>query len=310
MKQVAVIDLGTNTFNLLIARESKKGHSIIYKNKIPVKLGEGGIQNNILTEAAIQRGLSALEQHKLAIGQHGITQVKAFATSAIRSASNGKEFVKKAFEKTSISIEVISGEKEAEYIFQGVRCAIDLSCTKSLIVDIGGGSTEFIITVMGKLVWKASFDLGVARLLSMHPPSNPIMRKELMNIKKHITQALEPLFSALKKYPVEEIVGSSGSFDSLTDIIFHQNTGSGLPKKEHGFKYNLPLFKNTLNQIMESTHESRTRIKGLVDYRVDTIVIACVQIKLLLDLIGCKSVRHSTYSLREGVLDDIFRRSS
>ena len=306
MKQVAVIDLGTNTFNLLIARESKKGHSVIYKNKIPVKLGEGGIQNNILTEAAIERGLSALEQHKLAIDQHGITQVKAIATSAIRSASNSKVFVEKVFKRTGFAIDVISGEKEATYIFNGVCNAMDLNKTNSLIVDIGGGSTEFIITIKGDPVWKASFDLGVARLLSMHRPSDPITGKELRGIQKQITNTLEPLFSTLNKYPVNELIGSSGSFDSITNIILHQYTGKGLSKKEKAFQYDLSIFKTTLDQIMYSSHRYRSQLKGLVDYRVDTIVIACLQIMVLLHQIEFSSVRHSSYSLREGVLGDMF----
>lgn len=309
MKQVAVLDLGTNTFNLLIAEKSKTGHSVVYKKKKPVRLGEGGIQDNIITPEAWERGLNALEEHKSAIVHHGVSQVYAFATSAIRSASNGQDFVGAAFKKTGITINVISGQEEAMYIFHGVRNALNLVSTNSLIIDIGGGSTEFIISHKGSPIWKASFDLGVARLLSIFHPSDPITTPGIIQIQEHIFTNLNPLFAELKKNPVDELIGSSGSFDSLTDIILYQAVGKGLGKKKKEFCYDFKVLQNTMNQIIQSNHQYRSQLNGLVDYRVDTIVLACIQIQLVLEEMGCNTIRHSTYALREGVIGKLFEQN-
>ena len=306
MKQIAVIALGTNTFNLLIAEKSQTGHSVIYKNKIPVRLGEGGIQDKILTQEAMNRGLKALKEHKSDIVHHGISQVYAFATSAIRSASNGEEFVASALNQTGIKINVISGEEEAMYIFHGVSKAVDIASTHSLIIDIGGGSTEFIISHNGSPIWKASFDLGVARLLALFNPSDPIEAPEILQIREHIFTHLSPLFSALKQKRVYELIGSSGSFDSLTDIMLHQAVGKGLGKKKKEYCYDLKALQTIMNQLVQSNRKYRSRLKGLVDYRVDTIVLACIQIQLVLEEMGCTTVRHSTYALREGVIGNVF----
>ena len=309
MKPIAVIDLGTNTFNLLIAEKNQTGHSVIYKKKIPVRLGEGGIQDNVLTTEAMERGLLALQEHQSAIESHGVSQVYAFATSAIRSASNGEGFVTSVFNQIGIKINVISGEEEAMYIFHGVNNAVDITSTRSLIIDIGGGSTEFIISHSGTPIWKASFDLGVARLLSQFKPSDPIEEQEILKIRNHIFTQLSPLFTTLKKNPVDELIGSSGSFDSLTDVILHRTIGERLDKKKKEFCYDFKTLQTTMNKIILSNREYRSQLKGLVDYRVDTIVLACIQIQLVLDKMGCTTVRHSTYALREGVLGKFFKHN-
>ena len=140
--RVAIIDLGTNTFNLLICDKKGESQKTIFKNKIAVKLGEGGIDKGIIDQAPYQRGIKALEDHLNTIKEYDVDKVRAFATSAIRSTKNGADFVSEVFEKLALKIEVIDGDKEAELIYQGVRKAIQFDLDYKLIMDIGGGSTE------------------------------------------------------------------------------------------------------------------------------------------------------------------------
>ncbi len=134
---LAVIDLGTNTFHLLLAKVVGKNEiREIYKKQNPVKLGEGGINNRTITPAAFKRGIEALLEFKEIIMSHGTDKVFAFATSAIRGADNGHEFVKEVFVQTGIKINVISGDEEAELIFNGVKHTVTLTNEKILVMDI------------------------------------------------------------------------------------------------------------------------------------------------------------------------------
>jgi exopolyphosphatase / guanosine-5'-triphosphate,3'-diphosphate pyrophosphatase len=139
--RVAIIDLGTNTFNLLIADTDATGeYTIVHNEKMPVRLGEGGINEGIIAEAAFVRGVQAIVAYQKVLQQFDATHILAFATSAVRNASNGEVFKKAVLDATGISIHIISGGEEAEYICDGVRESLQLHQENSLIIDIGGGS--------------------------------------------------------------------------------------------------------------------------------------------------------------------------
>jgi exopolyphosphatase/guanosine-5'-triphosphate,3'-diphosphate pyrophosphatase len=139
--KIAILDLGTNTFNLLIAETpDDKELKIIHSSKHPVKLGKGGITRKIITEDAFARGLSAIDNQYEIINQFNVEKVYAFATSAIRDAGNGKDFIRKVKDRFSLYVNIIPGEREAELIYKGVRLSYNPGDKKVLILDIGGGS--------------------------------------------------------------------------------------------------------------------------------------------------------------------------
>ena len=151
----AVIDIGTNTFHLLIA-EIKENQEIkvIFKKTIPVKLGEGGVEKGLIAEAAYQRGIDALIDFRKDLNQYQIKNIKATATAAVRDAANGKDFIDEALAKADIKITIIDGLKEAEYIYLGAKASGVLDQENVLIMDIGGGSVEFIIANDHQIFWK------------------------------------------------------------------------------------------------------------------------------------------------------------
>lgn len=303
MHRIAIIDLGTNTFNLLIVEVGEHhSYSTIYQTKISVKLGEGGISKGYIAQAPFTRGIEALKQYKLLIEQYQVTEVHAIATSAIRGASNKLEFVAAAKKETDIDIDVISGDREAEIIYFGVREAVKLGNENSLIIDIGGGSTEFIIANKNHIVWKQSFLLGVARLLEILKPSDPITSAEITNCGDYLQQELRPLFDAIKKYPVTELVGSSGSFDSLAEMMAFKFYSPHVLDGKTEFTFNLPHYKELHEIILKSTLEERTQMKGLVAMRVDMIVISSILVNFIVKSFNITQMRLSTYSLKEGVL--------
>ncbi|HEU4718516.1 MAG TPA: phosphatase, partial [Bacteroidia bacterium] len=301
-KRIAVIDLGTNTFNLLVA-EITGPHSFIsvYNEKLPVKLGEGGINRGFIAEKAFHRGVQAMENYAATVRDWKADEVMAFATSAVRSASNGKEFVQTVKEKTGISITIISGEEEAELICTGVRHAVKLSEEPSLIIDIGGGSTEFIIASRDKVFWKQSFEIGASRLLQKFEPSDPITEKETAIVSAYLVDVLAPLWAAVQQYNVHELVGASGSFESLAEMVTLQFHKIPFDEKETEFEFDLDECAVVHRQIMTSTRAQRLKMEGLISMRVDLIVVSALLVELIIRRLGITRMRLSTYALKEGV---------
>jgi exopolyphosphatase/guanosine-5'-triphosphate,3'-diphosphate pyrophosphatase len=301
--RIAVIDLGTNTFNLLIAEIYQDNtYKSLYKNKIASRLGEGGINKGIIQAQAFLRGLEALQIHHETILKYQATAVYAFATSAIRGASNGEEFVRQALEQTGITIQTISGEREAELIYYGVRSAVCLQESLSLIMDIGGGSTEFIIANAKSILWKHSFELGAARLLEFFEPSDPIKPKEEEALRAYLAEKLKPLFSAIEQHKVTELVGSSGSFDSLAEMIACRFHSPSVLKGKTEYLFHLGESETIYNELLYSTRAERLKMEGLIEMRVDMIVVSAIFVHLILTRLGICCMRLSTYSLKEGVL--------
>lgn len=306
MGRIAVIDLGTNTFNLLIVEiNSDNSYKQIFQTKISVKLAEGGMSKSFIADVAFQRGIDALKKHYQTTQEYKVEKIHAFATSAIRGAFNGKEFVERSKEETGIDIQVISGEKEAELIYYGVRSAVKMNHDASLIIDIGGGSTEFIIANKDTIFWKGSFLLGAARLLELFPPSDPMTDLEIEAFEKYLNQQLEALFEAVKKYPVDELIGSSGSFDSLAEMVAHRFYSPDILNNKTEFTFNLDDCIVLYENILKSTTAERLKMKGLVAMRVDMIVISSIIVNFVMCSFHIKKMRLSTYSLKEGVLHEL-----
>jgi exopolyphosphatase/guanosine-5'-triphosphate,3'-diphosphate pyrophosphatase len=303
MNTCAVIDLGTNTFNLLIAEYSGNNYTILYKEELPVKLGEGGITKKIIAEVPFKRGIEALKKYKEIIHTFSTDNIQAFATSAIRSTLNGQEFVKQVFSETGIIINVIPGDEEAFYIYKGVRLAGLLTEMPSMIMDIGGGSTEFIIADHQKLLWKQSFDLGVSRLIQKFNPSDPVSNSDITNLCEYFDEILSPLFEQIKIFKPLLIIGCSGSFESFASMIHHRNN-SGF-NSEIKNKIELKDFFKLYDTLVISSEAERYKIKGLVAMRVDTIVFASIFVKNLIEKLDIKKLLVSHYALKEGVLSDI-----
>jgi exopolyphosphatase / guanosine-5'-triphosphate,3'-diphosphate pyrophosphatase len=222
--RIAIIDMGTNTFHLLLAEADERGYHITYRDRLAVKIGKGGINYGVITEEGIQRALVAMQSFRNVINEHGgVAEVYAFGTSALRNASNKDEIKKRILDLTGIDIHIISGDEEAQFIYEGVKAALGLGEEYSLIIDIGGGSVEFIIGNHDHILWKQSLEIGAQRLLEQFQKNDPISTEEIRSLDDHFEKVLQPVFLALGKFPARILVGSSGSFDTLSDIFCAQH---------------------------------------------------------------------------------------
>ncbi len=302
--RIAVIDLGTNTFNLLI-KETETGETF-YNDKIPVKLGEGGISNNQIAEAPFQRGIDALKAHAQTIKEVGADKVVAFATSAIRTADNGQAFVGEVKKQTNITVNVIDGDQEAYFIYVGVKQCLEMGNTTSLIMDIGGGSTEFIIYNKGNdVLWKRSYMLGVSRLRENFTPNDPIIESDIEKLNTHFEKELVDLAEAIKTHQPEVLIGSSGSFETLADMIQHRIGKPVDIKSIKELDFDITEINKLHKVLLASTLVERLQMDGLIPMRADTIAISSLQIQYILNTFGIEKMKMSAYALKEGVIQTI-----
>jgi exopolyphosphatase/guanosine-5'-triphosphate,3'-diphosphate pyrophosphatase len=301
--RLAVIDCGTNTFHVLIVERTNGSHyERVFNTRFAVKLGENTINKGFIGEVPFNRGIEALSIFKKHIDEHKVDKVLAFATSAIRDAANGEEFVKKALDVTGIEIEVIDGNKEADLIYHGCRSAMKLGKEKVMIMDIGGGSTEFIIANEDEIFWKHSFNLGAARLLERFKPGDPISKEEVDKINDLLRRELHPLVLALKNFPAKELIGSSGAFDSVIEMICGELGGEEMTNTKTEYLIALEKYKRISDLVKKSNLEERKKIKGLIPMRFDMIVISILLIDFIMNEFALSKMRVSTYSLKEGAV--------
>lgn len=299
---IAIIDLGTNTFNLLIGNVANGQVNTVFKTKIPVKLGKGGFAKKTLEADAIARGLMAIESHINTAQEYGVSTILAYATSAVRDAQNGIDFVRQIKDLYGLEVQVISGDREAELICQGVFASSDFGTDPVLVMDIGGGSTEFILATKKEIHWKKSYPLGVSRLLEKITPSDPIEFQDLEELYLTLDEQLSDLFLALEKWPVQHLVGSSGSFDTLADLILAGIHGEEIGSKGTRYDFRIGEFEAMYEKLKKSTQAERLKMPGMLEMRAEMMVLSSSIIKYIIDRTGIQKMTLSTYALKEGAL--------
>ncbi|MCS5490446.1 Ppx/GppA phosphatase family protein [Algoriphagus limi] len=305
--KAAVIDMGTNTFHLVLVELVKDGFKVLYKEKIPVKLGQGGINQDHIAPDALKRAYHTLTHFKNLIDGEQIDRVFAFATSAVRNAKNGEEFVQEVKEKIGIDIKVISGEEEALLIYEGIKLSGSLNGQTELMMDIGGGSVEFIIGTSEEVFWKGSFEIGGQRLLELFHHHDPILTSELQRLHDYLEEKLQPLLKAIAKYKPCNLVGASGTFDTLTDIYFESMLQCKLTG-QHVFELPTSEFHRIHQLLLSKNREERLQIPGMIPMRVDMIVVASSLIDFILKYVPVQNITCSHYALKEGAIAEVLRQ--
>jgi exopolyphosphatase/guanosine-5'-triphosphate,3'-diphosphate pyrophosphatase len=296
----AVIDLGTNTCNLLIAESSGKGtFRVLHEERIAVKMGRGGIHQKKLLPEAMERGLSALSLHKKSIQKYGASEVRVIGTSAIRGASNRDEFSEMVRSQLGWELEVIDGNKEAEYIFKGTVNSLPPLQEKYLVLDIGGGSNEFILAEGDKILWKKSFNIGIARVLELFPMSDPPVNREIEKVEAWFEGHLGELEEICRLYHPVILIGCSGAFDTLMDILEEKEPDATIRKSS---VFPLADFYRIHELLISVDRENRALIAGVDINRVEMIIIATIFINFILRKLEISELIHTHFSLKEGVM--------
>lgn len=311
--RIAVLDLGTNTFNLLIAEANPSGFDILYQTQIGVRIGQGGISQGLITPEAQNRLFQAIAHFHRNLELYKVPShlVWGVATSAFRHAKNAPEILDKIKAETGIEVEVISGEQEAGYIYEGVRTALDIGESNALIIDIGGGSVEFIICNQKKIFWKKSFEIGGQRLMDQYMRSDPISELDIQRLEIYLESQLLDLSNRVFTYTPHVLIGSAGAFDTLAEMAYRQEHGEEgiqafidefhhLKVKEYAL--NLDEFHFLYQEIVRHDRDYRLALPGMIELRADMIVVAMCLLKFILEKYELAEIRVSSFALKEGYL--------
>jgi exopolyphosphatase/guanosine-5'-triphosphate,3'-diphosphate pyrophosphatase len=309
VERCAIIDLGTNTFNLLIVDVVTDNYKVVLNTKMAVKIGEGAMIKNELQPEPMHRAKAALRQHLSTISEYACQKTYAFATSAIRSAKNGSQFVSEVKNELGLEVRVISGDEEAQLIYEGVNLAIPFGTEPMLIMDIGGGSTEFIIANSEGVKWKRSYDLGISRLLQILTPSDPVTATDLEKFDAFLSTELPEMMDQCANWKVRALIGSSGSFDSFIEMIWASKGIDRLAKDVVSDEFNLHELKALNDRLIGMGFDQRKAIPGLVEMRVDTIHLASHMVQWVMQQCQLERLLLSTYALKEGVLHRIMKNT-
>jgi len=301
-ERIAIIDLGTNTFHLFIVEISEnKVLKTLYKEKIAVKIGKNGISKGRISADAQKRALHTLKVFKTVTDQFHVSKITGVATSAIRSAKNGQQLLDEIKSQTGIEINIISGDKEAELIFYGAKWAVPFDDRPQLVMDIGGGSVEFIIGTESQILWKQSFEIGAQRLLDKFHGIDPMPASKIEEMGIWLAAELDSLLLAIEEFKPQNLIGCSGTFDTLTEIHTQENN---IIKDSESLTFELSRsdFQNIYQELITKNKQQRLEIPGMVTMRVDMIVVAACLINFVLQHLKTNTITACAYALKEGVL--------
>jgi len=306
--KLAVIDIGTNSIHLVLADIlPDASFKILDRFKDMTRLGNGAFANKRLADEVMARGLEVIKTLVTLARNKGFDRVIAVATSAVREAENGGDFVAMILEELGLKVRVISGVEEARLTFLGVKNSIALPDGPTLIVDIGGGSVELIVGNREEMLHGVSLKLGAIRLaehyLTKTPPSESMMQKLEQAVRSHLREAVTSF--KIKKFL--SLIATSGMAGNIGEVIHLQHTGRPLP--QHNLAtVSLKDLRALEAELAESSVKARLAIPGLDPKRVDTLLPATVLLRCLLELSGLNELTLCDKAIREGVIYDFIVR--
>lgn len=300
MQRFASIDLGTNTCNLLIADYNNNRLETVCLEKRAVMLLKNSVNAKTIAQDAVARCLEIVSEYSNLIELHHADVIIANATSGVRSSDNGAHIVELLKKETGIGFKILSGSDEAQLIHNGVLRAIEYTDKPMLLLDIGGGSNEFVIFEGETILWKKSFDLGISRLLNMFQLSDPLINNNLAPVFDYIDEELSELYSEMELYNIDTLAGSSGTFETLSNIIRCNNNTSLLQMNNHTI--GLADFDIMYRKMITLNREQRLALKGMEAMRVDLMPLALAFVHHLLQRLYVKQIIHSRYSIKEGAI--------
>ena len=300
MKKFGSIDIGSNTIRLLIMEaDDAGGFKKVDSERVICRLGEGINSEKRLLPHRIDLTLDVLQQFRDQSRKYGDIPIRVVATSAVREASNREEFVHLAQERVGLNVEVISWEEEAQLTVEGVFWKLP-SSGKTLIFDVGGGSTEFIFSQDKQVLASASTSLGVVRLTEQFISQHPVDTREYQKLKNHVREQLDRVHFRLGDPSPEKLIGTAGTVTTLAAM--DRNLFPYDPEKIHGLVLSRDNIQHLFEDLKSKSLEQRLEIPSLERGREDLIIADTTLVLETMEAFHCSHLTVSEYSLREGIL--------
>ncbi len=300
---IAAVDMGTNSFHLLIVRVKKDGSfKIIDREREVIRLGfRKGKDLTEISEGEMEKAIDVLRDFNKIAKFYG-ANIRAVATSAVREAKNKDEFITSVYKSTGIYVEAIEGKKEAELIYLGVQNALDVTDKRILCVDIGGGSTEFILGEKGKTVFAESVKIGAVRLSKKFFPDYHLSPESVKTCDEYIKSMISRKTNLNSEHKFDFAVGTSGTILSAAAIInFRRNRG--FKKSLNGFSFTSDEMNELTEDILEcESPVDRLSIEGMEVKRADIIPAGMLILRNAFETFNLKEMTVSENALREGII--------
>lgn len=294
-KRLAIIDLGSNTFHLLVVEIIGPGSwTALHKDRRYVKLASGGI--TMIEESSLERAVNVIMEFAAQVKGFDVAKTIAIGTAALREADNGEEAIKRMEAASGISIEVIDGMQEADYIFQGITSCMPPIDKPGLIMDIGGGSVEFILYQDKTILFVGSYSIGVAVLFKRFHTADPIPEENIAALENFLHDELEELKRVLEATGPYYLVGASGSFEVIQDVL------PKLEEGDHWAELDISALESYLDDIIKLDYIKRRVRAEIPQERLDYIVVAYLLIRYLVRHFPPKRLYYSDYALKEGII--------
>jgi exopolyphosphatase/guanosine-5'-triphosphate,3'-diphosphate pyrophosphatase len=306
--RIAALDLGTNSFHLLVADVQPDGHfEPLVTEKAMIRLGDVVSRHGRITEPAADVVVATVRRFRQLAEAAGAAELHACATSAMRSAANGDAIVDRIEAETGVAVEVISGRREAELIFGAIRAAVMLEPAPALCFDLGGGSVEIMVGDASGLSWATSEQLGVGRLTAQLVHSDPLSKDDRRALRRHLEQVLEPVAAHVASLEPKLVVGSSGTLEDLAHMVAARRAAD-VPISLNQLSFTRDEFLPLHKEILAAPAAERLRFVGLEARRVDLIPAGSMFLATAMDLFDFDAMTISEWALREGIVLDVIGR--
>ena len=308
MMRLAGVDIGTLTCRLLIADLLPSGRlrEVRSERKI-LRLGEGVDQTKQLSSAAMDRVLQCLKEWRETIDASSVDTAAVVATSAVRDAENRDEFLDRVKRETGFEVELLSGEEEARRTLLGIRSGLPVGVTDLLALDIGGGSTEFILDRPGQNPVVRSIDIGVVRLCERLLHHDPPTDEEIRQAREWIARETKAAVADMGNYQTTTFVGTAGTITSLAAMA--QKLPAYEPARMHNYTLQLDSIRKLEQTLLSRKKTDRAGLPGLEKGREEVIAAGAIIIRAIIETLGEKQCLVSDLGLREGVLIDLVMRT-
>jgi len=297
--RIAAIDLGSNSFHMVIVESRSGGFHVIDREKEMVRLGERTLSRGRLSAAAMRRGLDALREYKRLADMHGVDKLLVAATSAVREAANGEDFLEHVAGEIGFYPQVVSGEEEARLIYLAALHSVNFEGGRTLVLDIGGGSVELAMGAGSQVEWAVSEKLGVLRMTERFVGSDPLVARDERRLVGHAREVMEPHAARARAEGFDLVVGTSGTILALGAMATEAGT---LPESLHHVTVPAAAIHALRRRLVATTLKGRRRLPLMDERRADIIVAGAVVLDEILEALKAKEIVLCDWALREGLL--------
>jgi exopolyphosphatase/guanosine-5'-triphosphate,3'-diphosphate pyrophosphatase len=309
--RIAAIDMGTNSFHLIIVEVHKDGElKFLDRQREFLRLGsELGEDLSFISENEKVKAISVLKRFS-ALAKYHKANIRAVSTSAVREAKNKNEFIKSVFDQTGVKVETIEGTEEANLIFLGMKNALAINDKSVLGIDIGGGSTEFIYGVNGFPIFAESVKIGAVRLSKKFFPDFIINESFVKECSKYVEQHIKMNSNIQTNIKLDFAVGSSGTVDTVC-LIKQFQKDADIKSRLNGYTFDKAEFDEIYSEVMSLKNPAeRISVPGIEAKRADIIPAGFIILKKVFELFNIREMVLSEYALREGVVFDLINKGN